>query len=113
EAMNVITTSLEELGYRWAYRVVDTRAFGLPQRRRRVYIVAARNGDPRTVLFADEAYEPEDATDNMQSVAYGFYWTEGLRGLGWAADAVPTLKGGSGLGIPSPPAILLPNGNVI
>ncbi len=35
----------------------------------------------------------------------GFYWTEGLRGLGWAVDAVPTLKGGSGLGIPSPPAI--------
>ena len=35
----------------------------------------------------------------------GFYWTEGLRGLGWAIDAVPTLKGGSTLGIPSPPAI--------
>jgi DNA (cytosine-5)-methyltransferase 1 len=37
----------------------------------------------------------------------GFYWTEGLRGLGWAVDAVPTLKGGSGLGIPSPPAMWL------
>ena len=35
----------------------------------------------------------------------GFYWTEGLRGLGWAVDAVPTLKGGSTIGIPSPPAI--------
>ena len=30
---------------------------------------------------------------------------EGLRGLGWAVDAVPTLKGGSTIGIPSPPAI--------
>ena len=35
----------------------------------------------------------------------GFYWTEGLRGLGWAVDSVPTLKGGSSIGIPSPPAI--------
>ena len=35
----------------------------------------------------------------------GFYWTEGNRGLGWAVDAVPTLKGGSTIGIPSPPAI--------
>ena len=31
-----------------------------------------------------------------------------MRGLGWAVDAVPTLKGGSAVGIPSPPAILLP-----
>lgn len=25
----------------------------------------------------------------------GFYWTEGNTGLGWAVDAIPTLKGGS------------------
>ena len=55
EAMNVIATALESLDYRWAYRVVDARAFGLPQRRRRVYLVASKHGDPRTVLFADEA----------------------------------------------------------
>src|SRR5690606_19679397 len=43
----------------------------------------------------------------------GFYWTEGLRGLGWAVNAVPTLKGGSSIGIPSPPAIVLPDGRVV
>jgi DNA (cytosine-5)-methyltransferase 1 len=43
----------------------------------------------------------------------GFYWTEGNRGVGWAVDAVPTLKGGSGWGIPSPPAVLLPDGRVV
>ena len=43
--------------------------------------------------------------DYFLTDAFGFYWTEGLRGLGWAADAVPTLKGGSTVGIPSPPAI--------
>src|SRR5262249_16740278 len=43
----------------------------------------------------------------------GFYWTEGIRGLGWAVDAVPTLKGGSTIGIPSAPAILMPSGTII
>jgi DNA (cytosine-5)-methyltransferase 1 len=46
-------------------------------------------------------------------LAHGFYWTEGLGGLGWAVDAVPTLKNGSTIGIPSPPAVLLSDGNVI
>ena len=113
EAMNVITSAFEDLGYKWAYRVVDSRAFGLPQRRRRVYLVAAKYGDPRTVLFADDAGAREEPVLNGHPVACGFYWTEGLRGLGWAVDAVPTLKGGSTIGIPSPPAILLPNRSVV
>jgi DNA (cytosine-5)-methyltransferase 1 len=112
-AMDVITTSLESLGYRWAYRVVDARAFGLPQRRRRVYLLASLNGDPRAVLFADEAGHVEEPKLNGHGAACGFYWTEGIRGLGWAVDAIPTLKGGSTVGIPSPPAILLPNGEVV
>lgn len=112
-AMDVITTTLEEYGYKWAYRVVDARAFGLPQRRRRVYLVASLDGDPRSVLFADEAGPREETKLNGHDVACGFYWTEGVRGLGWAVDAVPTLKGGSTVGIPSPPAILLPGGDVI
>lgn len=113
EAMNVIASRLEDLGYIWAYRVVDARAFGLPQRRRRVYLVASREGDPRAILFADRGADVEEPKLNGHPVACGFYWTEGLRGLGWAVDAVPTLKGGSTIGIPSPPAILLPDGRVV
>jgi DNA (cytosine-5)-methyltransferase 1 len=45
---------------------------------------------------------------DRSGLACGFYWTEGIRGLGWAVDAVPTLKGGSTIGIPSPPAIWRP-----
>ncbi|MEY2936625.1 MAG: hypothetical protein RL033_7374 [Pseudomonadota bacterium] len=112
EALAVILAELESLGYRWAYRVVNSRAFGLPQRRLRGYLVAARAADPRTVLFADEA-GPPPAQDLQERPACGFYWTEGIRGLGWAEDGVPTLKGGSSLGIPSPPAIVLPDGRVV
>ena len=109
EAMRYLVDELEQLGYRWAYRLVDSRFTGVPQRRQRVIMIAARDIDPRTILFADEAGEPDD--DWFSSDAYGFYWTEGLRGLGWARDAVPTLKAGSTIGIPSPPAIWNPNGD--
>lgn len=110
EAMRFLTSELDRRGFSWAYRVVDTRAFGLPQRRQRVLLVASRRLDPRAALFADDAGEPR-ARDHAGE-ACGFYWTEGVRGLGWAVDAIPTLKGGSTVGIPSPPAIWFP-GEVI
>lgn len=112
KAMNVITSQFEKLDYRWAYRIIDSRAFGLPQRRRRVYFVATRTGDPRTILFADDEGDVPESLPSPQ-LARGFYWTEGNRGVGWAVDAIPTLKGGSGLGIPSPPAILRPDGCIV
>ena len=110
-AMEHVVSRLERLGYRWASRVVDSRAFGLPQRRRRVYIVASIDGDPRDVLLADDAPDRNwPVVDLARPI--GFYWTEGRSGHGLTADAVPPLKIGSGLGIPSPPAVLLPNGRV-
>jgi DNA (cytosine-5)-methyltransferase 1 len=102
-AMRFLTESLVELGFTWAYRVVDTRSFGLPQRRQRVILVASRTDDPREVLFADDSGAPIESS--VDAAAFGFYWTEGTRGLGWAIEAVPTLKGGSTIGIPSPPAV--------
>ncbi|MEP7023015.1 MAG: DNA (cytosine-5-)-methyltransferase [Actinomycetota bacterium] len=106
QAMRYLVAELEERRYRWAYRLVDSRSTGVPQRRQRVIMLASRTGNPADVLFADDAGEPPD--DYYCGDAYGFYWTEGLTGLGWARDAVPTLKGGSTVGIPSPPAIWVP-----
>jgi len=112
KALKVITDELERLGYSWVYRVVDTRSFGLPQRRRRVYLLASTEDDPRDVLLADDAGpQVEPSKSEWSGVACGFYWTEGNRGLGWTHDAVPTLKAGSGFGIPSAPAIVLPTGH--
>jgi len=106
--LDVILDELERLRYRWAYRLVDTRGFGLPQRRQRVILLASRSDvDPAAVLFA-KARQPGvvDRIGPMEPGRhYGFYWTEGRRGVGWAVDAVPTIKAGSGFSIPSPPAI--------
>lgn len=104
-AMRYLVDELERRGYRWAYRVVDSRSSGLPQRRHRVLLLASATDDPRGVVLGEDMGDPP--IGHYRDDAYGFYWTEGLRGLGWARDAVPTLKGGSTLGIPSPPAVWL------
>ena len=39
--------ALGQLGYGWAYRVLDAQHFGVPQRRRRVFVVATSSGDGR------------------------------------------------------------------
>lgn len=110
-AMHHLTSELADLGFAWAYRVVDSRAFGLPQRRQRVILVASRTEAPWDVVLSDEAGEPSEPSPAGR--ACGFYWTEGVRGLGWAVDSVPTLKGGSTIGIPSPPAIWMPDGEIV
>jgi DNA (cytosine-5)-methyltransferase 1 len=110
-AIREIVSNLEALGWSWAYRVIDTRAFGLPQRRRRVILIASKTRDPRPVLLEQDAGQPNAPTN--RNYARGFYWTEGNRGLGWAVDAVPPLKPGSRLGIPAPPAIWFPRRRAI
>jgi DNA (cytosine-5)-methyltransferase 1 len=110
-AIRRITSQLESLGYSWAYRTIDSRAFGLPQRRERVFLLAALDEEPWRKLYQDSARPLESERPDYPPC--GFYWTEGNRGIGWAPNAVPTLKGGSGLGIPSPPAIWLRDGSIV
>lgn len=111
-ALNVLIQEFESRGYRWAYRVINSLAF-VPQRRERVIFVATTTDiDPSAVIHAEDSSRPEAET-SLTTHAHGFYWTEGIRGLGWAPDAIPTLKNGSTVGIASPPAILLPAGELV
>jgi DNA (cytosine-5)-methyltransferase 1 len=117
EAMRIVLDRLTHLGYAWAYRQLDTNAFGLPQRRSRVFFVACKFGldDPRAVLLTDDATRPPQPSGPTweNGMACGFYWTEGNRGVGWGFDAVPALKGGSTVQIPSPPAIVHPTEGLV
>lgn len=112
-----VVDRLEELGYSWAYRTVDSRFTGVPQRRFRVILLASAVHDPAPLLLGQDAGTPADAADapdddlsrlRRPESAYGFYWTEGRNGLGLVRDAIPTLKGGSTIGLPSAPAVWFP-----
>ncbi|KAK9799826.1 hypothetical protein WJX73_006324 [Symbiochloris irregularis] len=48
-----IVDQFEQMGYcSWAHRIVNTAGFGLPNRRRRVFLVASFHGDARDVLLS-------------------------------------------------------------
>jgi len=57
--MGAILGALAELGYGWAYRVLDAQYFGVAQRRRRVFIVGCLGdaGCAAQVLFESESCE--------------------------------------------------------
>ncbi|MBN6520690.1 DNA (cytosine-5-)-methyltransferase [Acinetobacter pittii] len=111
-AISYITSRFNQLGYNWAYRVINSESFGLPQRRHRVYFIASKKHDPRHVLLADNHTRNTNSFCEIDIVPRGFYWTEGRYSTGLNHNGIPPIKAGSTIGIPSPPAILLPTGEV-
>lgn len=81
--------SLGNLGYGWAYRVLDAQWFGVPQRRRRVFVVGCSGADVSragAVLFESESVRGDSAprrearTDDSGSTGDGI--ARCLRGEG-------------------------------
>jgi DNA (cytosine-5)-methyltransferase 1 len=67
--------ALGQLGYGFAYRVLDAQYFGVPQRRRRVFVVAHSSGDSRRA--AQVLFEPESLrgdSPKTQSKEEGRFW---------------------------------------
>lgn len=112
ETIKTIVDGLEKLGYKWAYRTINSLSF-VPQHRCRVYIVASLHYNPNDVLLSNSA-TPNLGVVNQDDFRdpCGFYWTEGKYAIGLYQNGIPTLKCGSTIGIPSAPAIAFPNGEV-
>lgn len=67
--MGILLGGLAKCGYWWAYRVLDSQFWGVPQRRRRVFIVASLTaGCPEAVLFEPEG-SPWDTPPSREAGA--------------------------------------------
>ena len=83
-AFGAFLGALVELGYGFAWRVLDAQHFGVPQRRRRVFLVARDSGDWRSC--AEVLLEPK-----------GLPWNHPTRTSAWkkfAADAAQGSRAG-------------------
>lgn len=106
--MGAVIGALGELGYGWAYRVLDAQHFGVPQRRRRVFIVGCRGSARRAVevLFESESVRGDSPPSREAGegfaggVARCLTAEQGQRNngteqnfvvRGWPADVAPTL----------------------
>lgn len=104
--MGAVLGALGNLGYGWAYRVLDAQYFGLAQRRKRVFIVGCL-GDVRRagqVLFEPESVcgnsapcreAGDDAAGTIGSCVGGRRTTD-LDGHGAYVGSVGTLRKGNG-----------------
>jgi DNA (cytosine-5)-methyltransferase 1 len=120
-AFGTFLGALEELGYGWAYRVLDAQYFGVAQVRRRVFVVGCLDGWQRSgaVLFERESLlgvsapigaedEPDaDVGDEVRCLGCGILWTPdgGLECCpicgseqSWAAPLCGTLSDGAHMG---------------
>ena len=76
----IVLDTLDELGYGVAWRILNSQFFGVPQRRRRVFIVGHLGGPcPPEILF-----EPEGSGRNPQT------------GRETGTDIAASIKGGAG-----------------
>ncbi len=84
----VVLGTLAELGYGVAWRVLDARYFGVPQRRRRVFVVGHSGGDPAPALRAlCESCEGHPAPRQCS-------WTRAAAAPGGGAQLVGSLTRG-------------------
>ena len=81
--LNIVLRDLAEIGYDATWTTLDTQYFGLPQRRRRVYILAVRDGirtnaDPFQFAKRDTANCRRQVADIDKSRQWDFTTTKGI-----------------------------------
>ena len=88
-----VIRTIVDAGYRFiGWRVLNARHFGLPQQRRRLFIVASRHPER-----AESIHSPLPIFERRppDCDVYGFYWTGGKRSICFSHGYVPALKIGA------------------
>jgi DNA (cytosine-5)-methyltransferase 1 len=82
----VVLGTMADLGYSVAWRTLDAQHFGVPQRRRRVFVVGRRSSDgggPDEVLFKPQSLRRNLKTNNTERQESTSNLTRGTREAGW------------------------------
>ncbi len=69
ETFHTILNTLAELGYWWEYQVLNSKDFGVPQNRERVFIVGHLGGKPRREVFPITGANRQALTELTQGLA--------------------------------------------
>ena len=103
--LGALLARLEDVGYVGAWRVLDAQGFGVPQRRRRVFLLAergARAGRCREILALPKGVRGNSAPsrckgadESCHSSAHAFSSCSptGSGGFGFGCDVSPTVRG--------------------
>ena len=98
--MGTVVGTLDELGYSVAWRVLDAQYFGVPQRRRRVFIVGCLGDDwrsPAQILsliegragYIEASEQSREKTSNSFAIGAGVF---GQSGFGTYSEGIKTLN---------------------
>ena len=82
----VVVGTMADLGYSLAWRVLDAQHFGVPQRRRRVFILGRRTGDGLSaaeILFKSESLRRNTKTNSTKRKNITSNPTSSTREAGW------------------------------
>jgi DNA (cytosine-5)-methyltransferase 1 len=73
--LSTVLQDLAQIGYDATYTMLDSKYFGVPQRRRRVYIIAVRDGIPAdTEIFKFERRSTDEHRREVESFDKSFVW---------------------------------------
>ncbi|MCV2488248.1 DNA (cytosine-5-)-methyltransferase [Geodermatophilus sp. YIM 151500] len=87
--------ALTDGGYPFvAWRVINARSFGLPQDRKRLFIVASKTRECAEAIHARLPHQPQSIAA-FEGGPAGFYWTGGKRSICFSEGFVPALKIGA------------------